>query len=215
MTEKADTTPVLFADDIELREPRRTLLARTKLGVAPGEVVVAIGRPGSGHTVVSLALAGRIVPTSGRVLLGESQEPRELQSAVVLVDVPGVSEPDDNIPLHVIVGEELAMAGRPARRSAVREVLAEHEMTAHEDLPIGEVPAVARVRLMADLAASRPGVAHVVLTYPERHGTQPEQVLDIARGLAERGFGVLVTASPGFPVPDDLRMVHIGREETR
>src|SRR5690606_13278829 len=107
----------------------RTLLRRTSLRIAPGEVVVAAGRPGSGHTVIALALAGRIVPSSGQVTLGDTQDPRTLQAQVALVDVPGVTEPEESVPLHVIVGEELAMAGRPARRSAVRKVLAEHGMS--------------------------------------------------------------------------------------
>lgn len=213
MTEKADTAPVLFADDLELREPHRTLLPRTTLRIVPGQAVMAAGRPGSGHTVVALALAGRIVPSSGQVTLGETQDRRRLQAAVALVDVPGVTEPEESIPLHVIVGEELAMAGRPARRAAVRAVLAEHQMEEWEDVPMGELPAAPRVRLLADLAVSRPGVSHAVLTYPERHGVLPEQVAELARDLAERGLGVLVSVSPTFPVPDDLRLARIGHEE--
>ena len=82
---------------------------------------------------------------------------------------------------------------------------------------MGEVPAAARIRLLADLAVARPGISHVVLTYPERHGMRPEHVHDLARDLARRDLGVLVTASPTFPIPGDARPARIGldEEETR
>src|SRR5690606_6523884 len=148
----APEPPVLFADDVEVRQPHRTLLARTTLRVEPGTVLIATGRPGSGHTLISLALAGRVVPSSGQVTLGTTQRLSALQAAVALVDVPGVTEPDESVPLHVIVGEELAMAGLPSRRAAVRQVLVKADMIDAESLPMGEVPAAQRVRLLADLA---------------------------------------------------------------
>ncbi|MBB3665390.1 energy-coupling factor transporter ATP-binding protein EcfA2, partial [Prauserella sediminis] len=45
--------------------------------------------------------------------------PGAVAARVAVVDAPGVSEPDDALPLRVVVGEELALAGRPANKAAV------------------------------------------------------------------------------------------------
>lgn len=84
------------------------LLEPTSVELVAGEVVVAVGRPGHGNVALALALAGRLRLTGGTVALGEDPEPGALQAAVVLVDVPGVTEPDDSVPFRVVVAEELA-----------------------------------------------------------------------------------------------------------
>ncbi|WP_415630068.1 hypothetical protein [Nocardioides dubius] len=204
--------PTLYADDVELHQPHRVLLPRTTLACAPGEVVVALGRPGAGHTALSLALAGRLDLSSGQVTLGESQDRAVLQRGVALVDVPGVSEPDEGVPLHTIVGEELAMARMSAGRAGVEEVLAECGLADAVDLPWGEVPALPRLRLISTLASRRPGVSHLVLTYPERHGLTAAELRDAVHPFAEAGLGVVVTTSRAVPLPDAVT-VTIGPEE--
>src|SRR5690348_12514875 len=87
------------------------LLEPTDLHVGPGGRLLVTGEPGHGHTAFALALAGRLAPTAGRVLIDGGADPADQQRAVALVDTPGVTEPDDVLPLSVVVGEGLAMAG--------------------------------------------------------------------------------------------------------
>lgn len=205
--------PGLHADGIEAHQHKSALLPCTTLSLLEGEIGVVVGRPGSGHTALALALAGRLPLAAGRVTLDGSADPSVLQEAVALVDVPGVSEPDGNVPLHTIVGEELAMARRKASKKAVAQWLADDALTEHHDDTMDEVPAAARVGTLARLACQRPGVRFLVITYPERHGLPPGPWLELAHSLADEGFGVLITASAAVDLPSDVHRFTIGAEE--
>lgn len=212
-TVSEDAPLTLYADDVELHQPHRVLLPRTTLACAAGDLVVAVGRPGSGHTALALALAGRLNLSSGQVTLGTSQNRAELQRAVALVDVPGVSEPDESVPLHTIIGEELAMAGLPAGSAKVRELAAEYGLEDATELAWGEVSPLPRLHLMCHLASRRRGVTHLVITYPERHGLKADELIDVVRPLTRARFGVVLTSSRAVPMPGHVTVTRIGAEE--
>lgn len=206
---------VLRAVDVEVAGAPRPLLPRTTLTVSEGEVAVAVGEPGHGHTALALVLAGRLSIDRGTVVVDGQGRPAELQRLVALVDVPGVSEPDGNLRLRAVVGEELAIAGRPAGRASIRACIEQHGLADLGGRPIEEVPASRRTRLLADLAALRPGVRFLVIALPERFGGSPATWLGDARGLAARGFGVVVTASHATAGSIDHPTVLIGGGEPR
>lgn len=197
MTDHVPAPRVLHAEAVAVRDRRRPLLWPTTLTVRTGEVVLAYGDPGHGHTCLALALAGRLVPDTGAVTLDGAADPSALQRSVALVDVPGVSDPDDDVALTTIVGEELAMARRPAGRAHVRAWLTEQGLAEHTGDRMEDLPTGPREVVLSRLAELRPGVAFLVLTLPERYGGLPEDWLDLARGAAARGYGVLVTVSLG------------------
>lgn len=216
-----DEPAVLRAVDIEVRQGTSHLLPRTSLEVHPGEVAVAVGQPGGGHTALALALAGRIRLDHGQVLLGDPDHPgppvgspKVLQRSVMLVDVPGVTEPEGSIPLHTIVGEELAMAGRKASRAAVRDWLEDNALGHHRDSAMDEVPPLSRIIALSRLATLRPGSRFLVLAYPERHGVPPADWLRRGRQLADEGHGVLITASAAVDTAVDAPVFTIGDEGT-
>lgn len=186
------------------------LLEATTLTLVPGEVVVAVGRPGHGNVALALALAGRLPLSSGTVTLAGDAEPKRRQRAVVLVDVPGVTEPDDAVPFRVIVGEELALAGLPASRGAASAWLREHHLEACARSRTEDVPAADRLRTLAELGAERPGAAFLVLVSPDRHGLHHRDWWPIAEAAAERGLGVLVTVSDAV----DLSGHHVAAGHT-
>lgn len=205
----------LRAADIEVRQGKGHLLPRTSLEIRPSQVTVALGQPGGGHTTLALALSGRIPLDHGSVTLGGDDSVRLLQRSVMLVDVPGVSEPDDSIPLHTIVGEELAMAGQKASRGAVRRWLAEQDLADHRDAAMGDVPPLLRITALCRLAAQRPRSRFLVLAYPERHGVPPPaDWLHHLRRLATEGHGVLVTASAAINTTFTTPVFRIGTEES-
>jgi hypothetical protein len=108
-----------------------------------------------------------------------------------------VSEPDDVSALTTIVGEELAMAGKPAGRSHVDHWLTSNGLRPYRDDRIEDLPPGLRTVVMARLASLRPGVQFLVLALPERSGIDPTAWLDEAAALARAGFGVLATISTG------------------
>lgn len=203
---------VLAAAGVAAHEPRRPLLAPTSLEVRTGELLVAAGDPGHGHTLLALALAGRLGDGTGAVTLDGEADRAALQDAVALVDVPGVSEPDPVLPLTTVAGEELAMAGRPATPAAVRRWLTERGLGDQVGARIEDLDTRARVAALAGLAAARPRVRFLVLVLPERSGGRPEDWAGTVRALADRGFGVVVTASPGVADAVDARTTQLGND---
>lgn len=183
------TQHVLSAARVTVGGRPRAMLPPTDVELHTGEVRAVVGEPGHGHTALALVLAGRLRPDSGSVSLDRSVLERTRQSSVALVDVPGVSEPDELVPFGTVLGEELAMAGQPARRSAVRAWA--------PDLAPGrrteDVPAARRTELLLRAAALRSGVHFLVLTLPDRWGVTPAEWGPVADELARHGCGVLVT----------------------
>jgi hypothetical protein len=187
----------LEAAGVWIADARRTLLAPTTVRVEPGSIVVVYGDPGHRHTLLALALGGRIPLGGGDVLLDGDPSPAALHRAVALVDVPGVNDPDDVTTLKRVVGEELAMAGRPARAQHVEQWLSANGLWVHHADRLEDLPASVRTLALARLAAQRPGVEYLVLALPERHGVDPAGWLQTTTELAEQGLGVLATTSVG------------------
>lgn len=200
----------LIAEGIEVDGRQRPLLPATSLTLPVGSVAVVVGQPGDGHTALALALAGRLVPDRGKVTLDGRSHADTLQEAVALVDVPGVSEPDDIVSLSTIVGEELAMARRSATRRAVHSWLAGRDLDHLSRHRMEDVPGQHRVRILAELAAQRPGVRFLVITLPERHGELPDLHLDIASTIAGDGYGVLLTVGPAAAGLIHTPVFHLG-----
>jgi hypothetical protein len=171
------------------------LLEPTTLAVRSGERLLVAGEPGHGHTALALALGGRLKVDAGFVELDGSRSGRALRRAVALVDVPGVSEPDPVLPLGTVVAEELAMAGLPTRHGAVGNYLDEQGLGHLAGAPLEAVPPGPRLRVLAGIAARRPGVLAVVTTVPDRFGGDPGGWWGLAGELAAAGLAVVVTCT--------------------
>jgi ABC-type transport system involved in cytochrome c biogenesis ATPase subunit len=201
----------LEARGVAVRTRHRTLLEPTSLTVRTGQISVAFGDPGHGHTALALVLAGRLKPDRGSVSIGGIAAPKARQGAVALVDVPGVSEPDPRNKLSTVVGEELAMAGFSAARSKVRSWLGEQGFGDFGKERMEDLPGAVRIAALARLASLRDDVAFAVMTLPELHGGLPEWWLDTARVLTAENIGVLVTTSTSIAATlDDIAVYPLG-----
>ncbi|MEU0313578.1 hypothetical protein [Nocardioides sp. NPDC006273] len=208
-----EETTRLRALGVRVRQGTRDLLPTTSVTVHGGEVAVAVGPPGGGHTSLALALAGRLPLDAGRVEVAGDASPRVLQAAVALVDVPGVSEPDEVVPFRTILGEELAMAKHKPSAEVIDRWLGDFDLA--PGITTEDVPSAPRLEILGRMALLRPGTRYLVLTYPERLGLPVAQWLDIARDLAgsESRPGVLVTASRAVVIPAGVRTFTIGPTE--
>jgi hypothetical protein len=148
------------------------------------------GEPGVGVTAFGLALAGRLKPTTGTVHAEGAEG--DLPGLVAVVDAPGVSEPDDALSLRVVVGEELALAHRPAGKEDVTRWLAEHNAAPYAGTRFENLVPALRTRLLTELAAERKGVRVLVLDTPDRHTSNVDSWAGLAREQAERGLAVVV-----------------------
>jgi energy-coupling factor transporter ATP-binding protein EcfA2 len=191
----------LTAHALTVRGPHAPMLRPTSVTVAERRLTLVAGDPGVGHVALSLAVSGRLRPDGGEVRLDGRQvyvggnAEAALRRRVAVVDTPGVTEPDDPLPVRTVAGEELAIAGRKAGRRAVRTWLDEQGAGEFADARFEHLPVDVRTRLVAELTAARPDVRMIVLTLPDRFGGDPRDWYDVARDLAGRGYGVLVTCS--------------------
>jgi ABC-2 type transport system ATP-binding protein len=141
---------------------------------------------------VSMLLGGRLKPDTGSVLLDGRDDTNALRGRSALVDTPWVAEPTAGVQLHTIVMEELAFAGLPSGRAAVKALLREHGLDEYGPLPIRALPAADRIRLFSELAVLRHGVALIIVTSPERHGAAAADWYSPLAAISERGVLVAI-----------------------
>ncbi|HWV76762.1 MAG TPA: hypothetical protein VN027_05560 [Isoptericola sp.] len=172
---------------------RDPMLEATDLVWSTGECLLVAGEPGHGHTALALVATGRFVPSSGTVRLdGVAVPPSVLRARTAVVDVPGISEPDDALSLADVVAEGLALAGRRSLPRDVTRWLDERALTEDRGRRVDQLPGVVRTAVLAALATENSDVRFVVLTLPDRHGGEPSGWWESARTLAASGLGVLV-----------------------
>lgn len=160
--------------------------------------VVAVAETELRPTVLSLVASGRMHIDGGSLALDGDDSagvaPR-IAERVALVDTPRINEPADDVTLRAVVAEELALAGHRSGRREVGVILDDQQLADLARAPFSAVPAVARIRLLTTLAASRDGVEAVVVTSPERHGGAVGEWMRVLRDLARSGTGVLIVTS--------------------
>ncbi|MFG1644931.1 ABC transporter ATP-binding protein [Amycolatopsis sp. NPDC049252] len=181
------------ADRVSLEGHHGTLLPPTSLTVGEGDLAIVHGEPGVGVTAFGLALAGRLKPSTGTVTVDGSDA--GLPALVAVVDAPGVSDPDEAVSVRVVVGEELALAHRPAGKEDVTRWLTEHDAAPFAGTRFENLAPALRTRLLTELAAIRKGVRVLVLDTPDRHTSDVDSWAGLAREQAERGLAVVVLAA--------------------
>jgi hypothetical protein len=191
----ARTDGALVAAGVQVERPSSHLLPSTSFVLPRGGIVVAIGSTEIHCTALALALAGRLRLTEGSVHVDGDRRRRTLQRRVALVDVPTVSDPEPGIPFRTVVKEELALTPKRHGIRPTSRWLKERNLKPVARTPLTDLPGPLRLESLAELASYRSGVEYLVLGYPERHGIPVEYWADTATAFADRGFGVLVTAS--------------------
>jgi len=192
----------VHADRVTVEGPHGTVLPPTSLTVGEGELAVVHGEPGAGVTAFGLVLTGRMKPATGLVTLDERAAAAPLPSlraASAVVDAPGVTAPEDSLPVRMVVAEELAIGKLPARSADVTRWLSEHDLAGRADVRFEHLSPAERTRLLAALAAARPGVRLLVLDTPDRHTADVTSWVATAREHAERGFAVVVLTATTPP----------------
>ena len=184
-------------DDVQVEGRRSPMLEATTLSVSSGECVLLAGEPGHGHTALALVATGRLAPYTGTVTLVEDDgstttSPAELRRVTAVVDVPGISEPDEALTVGDVVAEELSLAGRRSLPGDATRWLADHDLLDRRGERIDALHGAVRTALLSSLASERKDVRFVVLTLPDRHSGEPSGWWSVAESLASLGYGVLV-----------------------
>lgn len=153
------------------------------------------GYPGPGHVALALLLAGRLPPSSGRVLIDGRPGVGRRQRGVALVDAPGVTEPEPALSVAAVVGEELAIAGRKAWRSDVSSWLTRWGQPDVAHKRFEKLHPELRLAMLVELAAGSAAVEVLVLVMPDRHGVPAALIWDVATGAAAHGLAVVLTVA--------------------
>lgn len=185
----------LRAYAISVQGPHAPMLNPTSVAVGDHELVLLAGYPGPGHVAAALSLSGRLHPDGGEVMLDGKTDGRVLRQRVAVVDAPGITEPDDALPVKSVVGEELAIAGKKAGGKAVTAWLEEHGWHEYADKRFEHLSIAVRTELLAELTVARADVEVVILTMPDRHGGDPHDWYALGKDLASRGYGVIITCA--------------------
>ncbi|MEK8227600.1 ATP-binding cassette domain-containing protein [Oerskovia sp. M15] len=181
-------------DDVQVEGRRSPMLDAMSLALASGECVLLAGEPGHGHTALALVATGRLAPYSGTVTLVDddgstSTDPAELRRVTAVVDVPGISEPDEALTVGDVVAEELSLAGQRSFPGDAKRWLEAHDLHDRRSERIDELHGTVRTALLASLASERRNVRFVVLTLPDRHSGEPTGWWSVAESLASLGYG--------------------------
>jgi hypothetical protein len=182
----------LQADCVAVSGAHGPLLLATSVTACTGEVSLVAGDPGYGQVALALALGGRMVPSLGQIRLDGFDDPARLRSHVALVDVPGVTEPEEGLSVRAVIAEELALSGQRARSADVTSFLKAHEGGPHGSLRWEQLPSWLRTQWLAELASRRTGIDFMVLASPDRFGGEPAAWWKVANALAKTGKGVIV-----------------------
>ncbi|MCU1479206.1 MAG: transporter ATP-binding protein [Subtercola sp.] len=165
------------------------------LSYESGAVTLVVVETAKRPTVLALLAAGRMVPDAGTITFDDLPDLAALHARCAIVDAPDVSEPVGDLTLTAVVQEELMFAERPSSRRATRKVLDELHAGQYALYEMQNVPPTVRLRILTELAVSRPGIEAIVLTSPDRHGGDPFGWWAVASDLATRGLAVLVIAT--------------------
>lgn len=185
----------LVANRAAVAGPHGPLLLPTSLVAEPGTVCFVTGDPGPSSTALALVLGGRLALDEGEVHLGHDPDDALRRRSVALVDVPNITEPEPSLPVGVVVGEELALAGLPSHSSDIDAFLREREAAALSPTRWETLPPAVAIGWLLDIARRREGISTVVLTSPDRWGGNPADWYAVARQLADEGLIVVIVAT--------------------
>lgn len=190
----------VVVDDVSVAGTHEPFVEHVAFTAPPFEVTVVATDPGIPQVALALAVGGRVELLRGRVSIGGASDLADLQLRTRLVDVADVTAPEDSISLRAVVQEELALAERPASRTAVAEYLAARDLTERASRPWEQLPAGVRTSLLLELGALHPHVRVLVLAGPERHGGDHATWLETCRRLAATGLVVIVLTTASMAV---------------
>ena len=182
---------------------RDDLLPPTSLEAARGELLLVEGDRQDRRTALSLALSGRMRPSSGTVSWDGNARIRLLRQAGSVVDSPGVNEPEQHLSVRDLVTEDLALVPR-RQRGALRST-AWLKLNNFDDIAgqwTEQLAAGRRIELLTALALANPETGLLVMDSPDRHSGQAADWLPLLEELAHDAGRPLAVVATVTRIPD-------------
>src|SRR3954449_2508476 len=197
----------------------RTVVKGVELEIASGEVVGLLGPNGAGKTTTFSMVVGLTAPDSGRVLLNGAditEDPMYIRSRKGIGYLPQEASIFRGLSVeqNIMAILETTALGAAARRSRLRELLAELNLT-----PLAQAPAYTLSggeRRGAEITRALVVSPKFILLDEPFAGIDPIAVTDIQKiifHLKQRGIGVLITdhnVRETLRITDRAYIVHDG-----
>lgn len=167
-----------------------TELPATSLKIESGQAAFICADTDQRPTLLGLLATGRIIPSTGEILVDGETSRSGLRKISALVDAPQVCAPPDDMWLAGIVAEELAFAGRWGNLRASLRWLKAHNLRQYAYTSANALAPEVRIQALVELAILRE-VKLIVLVSPDRHGGNPDQWWPILERVAAQGYAIL------------------------
>ncbi len=195
----AAAPPLLTVEGLEARYGRARILAGLNLSVAPGEVVVLLGRNGAGKSTTLKAIMGLVPPAAGRVLFEGRDLAGEPPFRIARAGLGYVPE-ERRIFAGLTVRENIAVGMRPPPAGQSPGWTEERlfalfpSLGALRDRPAGRMSG--GEQQMLAIARTLAGNPRLLLLDEPSEGLAPvvvERLAEAVRALRAEGLGVLLS----------------------
>lgn len=191
---------MLTAHQLHIAGRHHTLVPATTLEAHRAQVLLVQANGQERRTAVSLALTGRMKPTSGSVALGHDPAMGSLRKRSAIVDSPEVNEPENHLTVRSLVSEDLALVPFKFRdRTRPTAWLVKHGFRDVLDKWVEELDADRLLHLQLELALANRDVDLLVVDSPDRHSANSAEWLALLELAAAGNIGADPDAARDTP----------------
>ena len=182
---------MLSTNRLHIDGRRHTLLPATTLEANRAEVLLVQADGQERRTALSLALTGRMKPSSGTVTLGHDGSMASLRRRSAVVDAPGVNAPEQHLSVKSLTAEDLALVPLKFRdRTRPTEWLVKNGFRDILDQWVEQLAPNRLLHLQLELALANHDVELLVVDSPDRHTADSTAWLPLLQQAAAGNFGV-------------------------
>ena len=181
----AEGTPIVRARDLQLKTPLGCPSSGVTLDITQGQVFAICGSHGSGKTALLLTLAGRMIPTKGKLEVLGYAIPRHMskvQRRVGLGIFEGLNDVHEAQQVRRAIAAEFELHGRKATRDALENFLCDWHLDSVADRRVNELTRPMMVRLGVALAWT--GHPDIIVLDDIESGMTKSQSIEIMERLA-------------------------------
>ncbi|MBP2412138.1 hypothetical protein JOF48_000937 [Arthrobacter stackebrandtii] len=203
---------MLSTNQLHIIGRRHTLLPATTVEAHKGEVLLIQADGQERRTALSLALTGRMKPSSGTVALGRDASMAALRRRSTIVDAPDVNAPEHHLTVHSLASEDLALVPYKFRdRTRPTEWLVTRGFRDLLGKWVEELEPARLLHLQLELALADHGVELVVVDSPDRHSADAGTWLPLLELAAAGRMGLGPEATAQTPPRPLLVVGVVGR----
>lgn len=189
---------MLTANQLHIDGRHHTLLPPTAVEAQRAQVLLIQADGQERRTALSLALTGRMKPSTGTVVLGHDPSMATLRKRSAIVDSPEVNAPENHLSVRSLVSEDLALVPLKFRdRTRPTAWLVKRGFRDILEKWVEEVEPNRLLHLQLELALANRFVDLLVVDSPDRHTADTNDWLPLLERTAAGKIGLVPDANAG------------------